>query len=79
MPKRRDDPYFEALSQWRREKAREMVVPAFVIASDRLLDRLAADRPRTRADLLNTPGIGTIKANQFGEEILTIISSVSNI
>ena len=78
VPKRRDDPYFEALSQWRREKAREMVVPAFVIASDRLLDRLAADRPRTRADLLHTPGIGAIKANQFGEDILAVIRNVSN-
>jgi hypothetical protein len=76
IPKRRDDPYFQALSQWRLEKAREMVVPAFVIASDRLLDRLAMDRPRSRAALLNTPGIGTIKANQYGEDILAIIRSV---
>jgi superfamily II DNA helicase RecQ len=66
------------LAQWRREKAREMVVPAFVIASDRLLDRLAADRPRTRADLLRTPGIGVIKANQYGEDILAVIRNVSN-
>jgi superfamily II DNA helicase RecQ len=51
-------------------------VPAFVIASDRLLDRLAMDRPRSRAALLNTPGIGTIKANQYGEDILAIIRSV---
>jgi ATP-dependent DNA helicase RecQ len=78
IPKRRDDPYFEALAQWRREKAREMVVPAFVIASDRLLDRLAADRPRTRADLLSTPGIGVIKANQYGEDILAVIRNVAN-
>jgi ATP-dependent DNA helicase RecQ len=78
VPKRRDDPYFEALAQWRREKAREMVVPAFVIASDRLLDRLAADRPRTRADLLRTPGIGVIKANQYGEDILAVIRNVAN-
>jgi ATP-dependent DNA helicase RecQ len=76
IPKRRDDPYFQALSQWRLEKAREMVVPAFVIASDRLLDRLATDRPQSRAALLNTPGIGTIKANQYGEDILAIIRSV---
>ena len=41
-----------------------VVVPAFVIASDRLLDRLAADRPRTRAELLRISGIGEIKANQ---------------
>lgn len=45
---RRDDPYFAALAQWRTEKARERVVPAFVIASDRLLDRLASERPPGR-------------------------------
>jgi superfamily II DNA helicase RecQ len=76
MPKRREDPYFQALSQWRLEKAREMVVPAFVVASDRLLDRLATDRPQTSRDLLNTPGIGAIKAKQFGEDILSVIRSV---
>jgi hypothetical protein len=76
VPKRRDDPYFEALSRWRLHKSREMAVPAFVVASDRLLDRLATDRPRTRADLLSTPGIGAIKERQFGAEIIEVIRSV---
>jgi ATP-dependent DNA helicase RecQ len=76
VPKRRDDPYFTALAQWRTEKARELVVPAYVVASDRLLDRLATDRPTTRNALLDTPGIGTIKERQFGAEIIAVIRSV---
>jgi hypothetical protein len=42
-----------------------------------LLDRLATDRPTTRAALLDTPGIGTIKERQFGAEIIAVIHSVS--
>jgi hypothetical protein len=74
--KRRDDPYFSALAQWRLAKAREMVVPAFVIASDRLLGRLASERPRNRADLLSISGIGSVKERQYGAEILDVIRSI---
>jgi ATP-dependent DNA helicase RecQ len=75
-PNRRGDPYFDALASWRLTKAREMVVPAFVVASDRLLDRLAQDRPQTRGALLKVSGIGTVKADQYGAEILEVIRSV---
>ncbi|MDQ2683382.1 MAG: RecQ family ATP-dependent DNA helicase, partial [Chloroflexota bacterium] len=75
--KRRDDPYFAALAQWRTEKARERVVPAFVIASDRLLDKLATERPTTRRALRNISGIGDIKDQEFGEELVELIRSVT--
>jgi ATP-dependent DNA helicase RecQ len=77
-PRRREDPYFEALASWRLAKSREMVVPAFVVASDRLLDRLAQERPQTRGALLQISGIGSVKANQFGAEILGVIRSVGS-
>lgn len=70
------DPYYNALAEWRTQKAREMVVPAFVIASDRLLDSLATARPTSREALRGLSGIGAIKDRDFGAEILSVIQSV---
>ena len=76
-PKRRDDPFFAALAEWRTQTARELVVPAYVVASDRLLETLADERPRTRHALLQLPGIGLKKDEQFGDAIIEIIQRVA--
>ena len=76
-PKRRDDPYFAALAEWRTQTAREMVVPAYVVASDRLLETLATAKPRSRDTLRQLQGIGMKKDEQFGEAIVRIIQRVA--
>src|SRR5262249_41444497 len=48
----------EILRMWRREKARELDVPAFVVFSDRTLRDLAQTRPRDREDLEDIHGMG---------------------
>ena len=53
-----DAPFFDALRQWRADKAREQGVPAYVILHDRTLLELAAHRPETAEALLEIPGIG---------------------
>ena len=73
---RTGDPFYTALAEWRTQKARELVVPAFVIASDRLLDNLAEAKPTTREALRGLSGIGAIKDRDFGAEILSVIQSV---
>ncbi len=81
LPKRtaRDMPdgdreLFEALRAWRRAQAKEADVAAFVIFNDATLIALAAARPRTRAELLRVSGVGPVKAQRFGEDLLEIIT-----
>ncbi len=66
---------FEALKQWRREKAvRSGGVPAYIIYPDRTLEELARVKPASEADLLEVKGIGPAKARMFGAETLAVIA-----
>ena len=64
---------FEALRDWRRQKARELDVPAFVVLSDRSLRHFAQLGPRKLADLPAVYGMGPQKIEKFGSEILAEI------
>ena len=68
-----DAPFFDALRQWRADKARDQGVPAYVILHDRTLLELAAHRPETAEALLEIPGIGQAKAERYGEELLDVL------
>jgi ATP-dependent DNA helicase RecQ len=70
-----EDELFEELRKWRREKANEMNVPAYVIFSDATLKAIAEDKPIVAEDLSMIAGIGDIKKERFGEEIIEVIRS----
>jgi ATP-dependent DNA helicase RecQ len=61
---------FEILRLWRREKARELDVPAFVVFSDRTLRHLAQLRPTDTSELKNVYGLGDAKIERFGSELI---------
>ena len=61
---------FQALKEWRRLKAKEMDVAAFVIFSDRTLRHLAAMNPKSRDQLREVYGIGDAKVEAFGADVL---------
>ena len=63
------------LKAWRLEEAKKNKVAAFVILSNRTLRSIVQIRPRTIADLLQVPGIGSVKAERFGESICAICVS----
>lgn len=64
---------FEVLRAWRREKAREEGVPAYVIFQDRVLYEIARTRPKTLPALGDVPGVGRTKLQAFGNEVLTLL------
>ncbi|MBX3021750.1 MAG: ATP-dependent DNA helicase RecQ [Bdellovibrionales bacterium] len=64
---------FEGLRTWRREKARELDVPAFVVLSDRTLRHLAQAQPSELGQLNDIYGLGDAKIEKFGKELLTEI------
>lgn len=65
---------FLELKAWRRSKAEELDVPAFVIFSDKTLRALAIEHPGSFKDLENIYGIGPDKLERFGADIMLILA-----
>ena len=53
-------------------------VPPYVVASDRTLREIAAQRPRTVDDLLLIHGIGPAKAKRYGKGLLAVVAESAN-
>jgi ATP-dependent DNA helicase RecQ len=60
---------------WRRERAAEQGMPAFVVMNDTTLRELARRRPRTLDELGEVPGFGAKRTARYGESLLTLLSS----
>jgi superfamily II DNA helicase RecQ len=69
-----DDPVFERLRTWRRRRAEDDAVPAFVVFSDQTLRELAAAQPGDAAGLAAVSGIGPTKLERYGEELLSLLN-----
>jgi ATP-dependent exoDNAse (exonuclease V) alpha subunit len=64
---------FETLRAWRAEKARELVMPPYIIAHDKTLQLVAVRKPQTNAELLRVPGFGPKKVQDYGADILRAV------
>lgn len=69
-----DRDLFEALRVWRKAQAKEADVAAFVIFNDATLIAVAAARPRNTKELLRVSGVGPVKAQRFGDDLLRIVA-----
>lgn len=58
------------LKEWRRQKAKELDVAAFMVFSDRTLRGIAEVKPKSREELRSVHGVGDAKLEAFGTEIL---------
>ncbi|MBZ9692730.1 DNA helicase RecQ [Clostridium sp. M14] len=65
---------FEALKKWRKEKAFKENKKPYIIFSDTTLIDICNNKPDNVEKLLDIRGIGEKKINDYGEEILKIIS-----
>lgn len=65
---------FEELKKWRKDKAKELDVPAFVILGDRSLRELAKAEPAQLSALERIYGFGDAKIERFGKDILQVIA-----
>ena len=66
---------FQILRQWRRSKADELDLPAFVIFSDKTLRDLAQKNPQSKDELKKIYGIGEAKLEKFGWDLLAELAS----
>ena len=71
-----DNTLLEALRRWRRERAAEDGVPAYVVFHDTTLVEIADSRPRTLPALRRIRGMGPVKLERYGAEILDVIKGV---
>jgi DNA helicase-2/ATP-dependent DNA helicase PcrA len=71
---RKGDQLLDALKRWRRERARQDGVPAFVIFHDSTLEEMARRCPESTEALSRLGGIGPVKIQRYGAEILALIS-----
>lgn len=69
----RADLIIQNLKAWRKRKADDLNIAPYMIFGDKTLLDLAAKKPKSRGELLNVYGIGSVKAEEFGRAILSII------
>ncbi|MHB8191037.1 MAG: HRDC domain-containing protein [Ferrimicrobium sp.] len=73
-----DQDLLERLKIWRRTRAQVEALPAYVIAHDITLDKIAMETPKTTSELLRIKGMGAARVARYGEEIIEIITAHLN-
>ncbi len=68
-----DEELYERLREWRRARAEQDSVPAYVVFTDATLQLIAELRPRTPDALLKISGIGRQKLDRYGEDVLEMV------
>ncbi|CAM3251199.1 ATP-dependent DNA helicase UvrD2 [Nocardioides dubius] len=68
-----DEALFDRLKEWRRERAADDGVPAYVVFTDKTLEAIAEVKPSTEAALLRISGVGAAKIERYGTDVLAII------
>ena len=69
-----DGELLRRLKTWRSAEAKRRGVPAFVIFHDTTLEELAALRPSDRGRLRSVRGVGPAKIEQYGDDLLLILT-----
>ncbi len=70
-----DEGLLQRLREWRVERSKALKVPAYVIFTDATLLAIAEQRPADTAALVSISGVGAVKLDRFGSEVLTIIAA----
>ena len=68
-------PLLEKLEAWRRETAKAEDRAAYLILTNESLQQIAEARPQTLEDLKRIKGIGPVKLERYGQEILALVGS----
>ncbi|RAV31553.1 ATP-dependent DNA helicase UvrD2 [Corynebacterium heidelbergense] len=67
-----DQVVVEALRQWRLEQAKALGAPAYTVVTDATIRAIVQRMPTTAEELVQVPGMGPVKIERFGEDILAI-------
>lgn len=67
-----DNSLLGKLRQWRSSVAKKLSVPAYVVFHDKTLKQIASIQIKDKGDLLAVDGIGKVKLEKYGDELLAI-------
>lgn len=68
---------YENLRAWRRETANKLNLPPYTIFNDKTMLDIIEKKPVLVASLYNIYGLGKVKAERWGEDIITIVKSTA--
>ena len=66
----------DALREWRRKRAKDDSVPAYVVLNDKHLDGIARRAPHGLDELARCDGIGPTKLDRYGDDILAVLQDL---
>jgi ATP-dependent DNA helicase RecQ len=66
-------PLSTALRAWRTARARADSVAPFIVFHDSTIEAIATRRPRSIAELRRVPGVGPMKLDRYGDEIIEVV------
>ncbi|MEE9415490.1 MAG: ATP-dependent DNA helicase UvrD2 [Acidimicrobiales bacterium] len=69
-----DESVFELLRSWRLDRARADKIAPFIIFHDSVLKAIAARQPTTLGELSGVKGVGAVKLENYGDEILSALT-----
>lgn len=69
-----DEQLYEKLREVRTQISNEIKKPAFVVFHNKTLEELASKKPRNLIEMSEISGIGKVKLEKYGEEILEVIT-----
>ena len=67
------DRLMDALKRWRLERAKADEVPPYVVFHDSTLRAIAETQPRSLGELAGISGVGPLKLERYGAEVLALI------
>ncbi|HLS11947.1 MAG TPA: HRDC domain-containing protein [Flavobacteriaceae bacterium] len=71
-----DKEVYNYLKAWRRDKADQLNIPAFMICHNSELMSIAKARPKSPEELLQIRGFGEQKTTRYGEDIIVMINAM---
>jgi DNA helicase II / ATP-dependent DNA helicase PcrA len=70
-----EGPVFTALREWRRRRAKEDGVPAYVVFHDSTLAAIADRAPGSLDELALISGVGPTKLDRYGQDVLAALAT----
>ncbi len=74
-----DDETLDLLKAWRKREAVSQSLPAYCIFTDATLMAIAEARPASARELIRIQGLGQTKVSKYGEEVIAIVATESNV
>jgi superfamily I DNA/RNA helicase len=71
----KENELYTSLQEWRRDKSRELGIPAFMIMHDKTLLEIAEKKPLELDEFEDIYGMGYTKTKKYGDEIIEIVKN----